>query len=293
MRRRFLCFFLCCAAVLSAQAQIYVDLVLDQTQFLPREDLMVGVRIKNLSGQTLVLGKDNKWIHFMVERTGTGAVDKTGDIQGLGLFKIENAKMATRYLNLVSGYSMYTPGRYKVVAIVSIPEWDKTIMSPAVEFDIVRGVTLWEQGFGVPKMDGETNTVPKFREYLLQQTTNMKQLRLYVCVTEPPPGQTLRVTYIGPMMSFSAPEAQLDKESNLHLLYQTGAKAFLYSIVNTDGNLTLRQTYLYTSTRPALRKDDEYGIRVIGGIRRHGAGDIPAEDSDMLLTTNAAPVYPK
>ena len=284
---------MCCLAILSARAQLYVDLVLDQTQFLPREDLLIGVRIKNLSGQTLEMGKDNKWIHFMVEHVGSGAVDKSGEIPAQGIYKIENSKMVTRYLNLAAGYYMYMPGRYKVVAVVTIPEWNRTITSAPADFEIIRGATLWEQGFGVPKMDGETNAVPKFRQYILQQTSSMDQLRLYACVAETPSKQMLRVTYVGPMMSFSLPEAQLDKDSNLHLLYQSGAKAFIYTTINPNGNITLRHTYLYTATRPALRKDEEFGIRVIGGIRRHGAGDVPSENSDILLSTNAIPVNPK
>jgi hypothetical protein len=142
-------------------------------------------------------------------------------------------------------------------------------------------------------MDGETNAVPKFRQYLLQQTSSMDQMRLYVCIADPASRQILRVKYIGPMMSFSLPEAQLDRESHLHLLYQSGAKAFLYCVVNPNGNITLRQTYLHTSTRPTLRKDEEFGIRIVGGIRRHGEGDIPSESSDTLLSTNAAPFFPK
>jgi hypothetical protein len=94
-------------------------------------------------------------------------------------------------------------------------------------------------------------------------------------------------------MSFSAPEAQLDKESNLHLLYQAGAKLFLYAVINPNGNMTLRQNYMYTASRPTLHKDDEFGIRVIGGIRKHSPTDIPTENSDMLLSTNSAPFFPK
>jgi hypothetical protein len=76
----------------------------------------------------------------------------------------------------------------------------------------------------------------------------------------------------------------LDKLSNLHLLFQTGARVFNYSVVDPDGQLILRQSYEYTATRPILKPDKEGNIIVAGGIRRptsndrSGTNSIPAND---------------
>jgi hypothetical protein len=80
---------------------------------------------------------------------------------------------------------------------------------------------------------------------------------------------------IGPLISFSSPEHQIDKSSNLHVLYQTGAKSFNYSVINPDGRLVIRQTHEYTDTRPTLRMDREGRIYVGGGNHRIASDDIP------------------
>ena len=80
---------------------------------------------------------------------------------------------------------------------------------------------------------------------------------------------------IGPLISFSSPEHQIDKSSNLHVLYQTGARIFNYSVVNVDGRLLVRQTYEYTDTRPGLRVDRDGRIFIGGGARRINSEDLP------------------
>ena len=59
----------------SAPAQVTVDVVLDQEQFLPTETMPVAVRITNRSGQPLHLGADADWLtfkHGIRERPGGG-----------------------------------------------------------------------------------------------------------------------------------------------------------------------------------------------------------------------------
>jgi hypothetical protein len=78
------------------------------------------------------------------------------------------------------------------------------------------------------------------------------------------------------MISFSQPEAQLDSASNLHVLDQTGATAFTYSIISPNGDMTGQDVYDYVSTRPRLSEDDKGNIFVLGGVHRSQPGEIPA-----------------
>jgi hypothetical protein len=96
---------------------------------------------------------------------------------------------------------------------------------------------------------------------------------LYVQVTGAS-GKIYRVFPIGPMLSFGQPEAQVDKLSNLHVLYQDGPHSFNYTAVDPDGNIFVHQTYDYTS-RPRLRADSEGKLKVVGGTRRVDASDVP------------------
>jgi len=116
---------------------------------------------------------------------------------------------------------------------------------------------------------------PEVRKYALQQAIHLKQMKLYVRVTDQTGSRVFRVFPIGQLISFSSPEHQIDKSSNLHVLYQTGAKSFNYSVINPDASLLIRHTYEYTDTRPVLRVDKEGRIYVGGGNRRVSSDDLP------------------
>jgi hypothetical protein len=131
--------------------------------------------------------------------------------------------------------------------------------------------------FGVPLAPGDASRPPEVRHYVLQQANYLKDnLSLYVRIIEESSNRTLKVVRAGPLTSFSKPEAQLDASSNLHLLFQTGARRFLYSITDPSGNVLLRQIHEIEGTRPKLRDAGEGRIVVAGGIRRPSPIDLPA-----------------
>ena len=101
------------------------------------------------------------------------------------------------------------------------------------------------------------------------------QLRLYVEVSDESNGTVLRVRSIGPMISFSQPEAQLDRTSRLHVLCQSGATAFTYTILSTEGKMVQQEVYDYVTTRPRLGQDTDGNIIVHGGVRRVEPGEMP------------------
>jgi len=269
------------ASALAAAAQISVEIVLDQDQYLRDESLPVKVRVTNHSGQALQLGKDNDWLAFAVESLEGAVVSKLADVPVTGEFSLESARMATRQVDLTPCFDLSQVGRYTVTATIRIKEWNEEVASKPKGFEIVRGTKLWQQDFGVPASDA----APEVRRYTLQQASYRKQLKLYLRLTDRSENRVFRVFPLGPLVSFSQPEAQLDKASNLHVLFQTGARSFLFHVVNPEGELVLRQTYEYTETRPTLRSNDEGHIYVAGGVRRLAASDLPPS-----LTSNPASV---
>ncbi len=276
-----------------AGAQVNVQLTLDEKEFLPREALIIGVRITNISGQDFALGKDNHWVHFMVETSTKSVVPRLDTMPVSGEFQVQAGKITTRYLNLAPYYDLLRPGRYRVTAVVDIAPLGLQVTSLPQEFDIVKGFPIWEQAFGVPRLAGVSNAPPDFRKYSLVQITGARQPRLYAQVSDVNNNQIYRVTFLGLLLSFSTPEIQLDAGNNLHVLYQKGSRSFLYAVINPDGRLILRQTHMYTSLRPALKKDFDGSVRVINSVRRPSEDDEPSPDSSVeppaKLSTNAPP----
>jgi hypothetical protein len=260
------------ASALAAAGQIAVEIVMEQEQFLREESVPVKVRVTNHSGQTLRLGTDNEWLSFAIESLDGTVVSKIADVPVTGEFLLESAHVATRKVDLMPGFDLTQAGRYTVTATVRIKEWNDETASKTKQFEIVRGTKLWEQEFGIPTAAGP----PEVRKYVLQQASYRKQLRLYVRLTDVSENKVIRVFPIGPLVSFGRPEAQVDQTSFLHVLFQTGARSFLFQMLSPEGDVVLRQTYDYTTTRPVLRVTEEGRIYVGGGARRPTATDIPA-----------------
>jgi len=280
-----LAIFLLCTA--SASAQVTVEVTQDQHQFLSGEDLKAAVRITNLSGQDLHLGAAEDWLTFSIESAEGTVVSKTGEVPVQGAFVLESSKVAIKRVDLAPYFTVTLPGHYQIVATVRVREWNRDIISPPRAFDVIQGSKLWEQIVGVPGSAGTTNGEPEMRRYILQQANYLRgQIRMYLRVTDAY-GNPLRVLAIGSMVSFSRPEPQVDRQSNLHILYQDGAFSFNYTVCNLKGEVIKRQTYDYTNSRPRLRVNDEGMISVLGGTRRIAATDFPAPKPDD--SSEAAP----
>ncbi|MEO6036740.1 MAG: hypothetical protein ABIQ35_15930 [Verrucomicrobiota bacterium] len=264
---------------------VSVELSLEQEQFLSNEDLRVAVRITNRSGQTLAFGKEDDWLTFSIEAKDHYVVSQLGDVPVAGEFTLESSQTGTKRVNLTPYFDFRQAGRYQITASLKIPQWDKEITSRPAVFDIINGTKLKELDFGVP--NSATNAQPEMRKYILQQAIYMRQMRLYLRLTDATGTTVFRVFPIAPMVSFSKPEAQLDKFSNLHVLHQIGARAFNYSVINPDGDVVTQQVHEYSSTRPVLRIDDEGKILVAGGIRRPTLNDLPKTPAPKLPAQDA------
>jgi hypothetical protein len=258
-------------------AQVTVQVKLDQEQFLAGESIPAAVRIFNRSGQNLKFGVEPDWLTFTIEAHDDFVVGKNADVPVTGEFTLESSQVGTKHVDLAPYFVLSRPGRYNVIATLHLKDWDTQLTSTPVNFDIIDGAKLWSSEFGVPLPAGVSNTAPEIRKYSLEEANYLRsQLKLYLRVTDPPGSRIFKVVCLGPMVSFGLPEPQLDRASNLHVLYQTGAKSFNYTVFDPDGVMLVRQTYEYTDTRPRMKMDDRGNYTVTGGARVESSGDLPA-----------------
>jgi hypothetical protein len=278
MRIRGLGLIFLAVSVVPVSAQVTVQITQDQDQFLPGEALPVAVRITNRSGQTLRLGDDPEWLTFTVETRDGRAVAKLSDPQVTGAFALESSMVAIKRVDLAPYFSLSEQGRYVVTATVHVPGWDRDFTSPQQRFNLTEGTKLTELEVGLPPAAGSSNSLPEVRKYILQQANYLKgQIRLYLRVMDSY-GKTFRVFAIGPMVSFGRPDPQVDKFSNLHVLYQYGPSSYSYTVFNPQGELLVRQTYEYANSRPRLRVGDDGLVSVHGGVRRPASNDVPSSE---------------
>jgi len=262
--------------IFSASAQVAVSLTLEQEQFLPSEALPVTVHIANRSGQPLHFGADANWLTFSVESVDNFVVSKNSDPPVQGEFDLDSSQVATKRVDLAPYFTVSRPGRYRIIATVKIKDWGTEVTSPSCSFDVIDGAKLWSRVFGVPLPAGMTNREPEVRKYTLEEANYLRsQLRMYVQVSDESGARIFKVRPIGPMVSFSQPEPQLDRFSNLHVLYQSGASAFTYSVIDPNGDIVRQEIYDYRDVRPRLRADDDGNIVVYGGVRRVKPSEMP------------------
>ena len=280
-------------ALSPVSAQVTVEVTQEQDQFLPGEAVLTAVRITNRSGQDLRLGGEEDWLTFSVQGREAEVVPKRGEVPVLGEFVLESSRVATKRVDLAPYFALTHSGRYSASATVRIKQWNRSVTSEPRHFAVIEGAKLWEQEIGVPNPAGPADGVPEVRKFILQQANYLKtQLRLYVRLTDATGARTFRVLPIGAMVSFARPEPQVDKFSNLHLLYQDGAHSFNYTVINPQGEVIARRTYEYVDQRPRLQPDMGGKILVTGGVRRPAPSDVPPSPPEPPPKAPPQPAIP-
>jgi hypothetical protein len=266
-------------------AQVTVQIVLEQEQALRNESLPIKVRIVNSSGQTLRLGREPEWLMFEIQDAEGRDLPRLDKVPLADPFDLESSKVANLSIDLMPYFDLGKMGRYSVRVALKVGQLGQIFSAPPKSFDIISGTKLWEREFGVPSAG-----VPEVRKFALQQANFLKALRLYARLTDPQESRVFRVVCLGNLVSFSKPEAALDKSSNLHVLFQTSARNFLYQVLTPEGELIMRQTHEYfEGSRPVLRHDDDQGLRVVGGRRRETLKDLPPPVEPPPLPSSPEP----
>jgi hypothetical protein len=270
-------------------AQVTVDVSLKQDQFLPGEKLPIRVKVANNSGQLLTFG-DEIWLTYSVEARDGTIVARSGEVPIAHNLEVKPSAWAATTTDIAPYYDLSKPGRYSVIATVYIKDWQLKASSTPKFFDIINGTRFWEQEFGLPQSATNHNP-PEVRKYILQQATLETAMNLYFRLTDSSESKTFKVFSIGPMISFSDPQIRVDASSNLHLLYQMSARTYSYTIINPDGEVTLRQTYVYSNSAPHLKVDEAGNAVIVGGIRQMAENDVPPTRKSSFTNEIPPPIH--
>ena len=255
-----------------ASAQVTVEVTMNQEQFLPGEALPVAVKITNQSGRQLHFGTTEDWLTFSVESADGFVVSKKSEVPVPGEFELESSQLGTKRVDIAPGFVISKPGRYKVTATLRNRELSAPIVSPAKTFDVITGAKLWNQEFGLPA----TNGLPEMRKFALEQASYLHaQMRLYVQVSDATESRIFTTVPLGASVSFSRAEAQVDRTSVLHVLWQSGAQSFSYCTVSPDGEILSRDIYDDENSRPRLRVNETGDVVIVGGAKRPKLATLP------------------
>ncbi len=274
-------------------AGVSVELILDETIYLPGEEIPVGVRISNLAGRPLTFGSTPNWLIFYAETKSGDIVARLGQVPVQGEFTLDSAKAGTKWWNIQPYFDFQEAGVHNIFAEVRLPEWNDRIISDPVSITLQNARKLWEISFGVPPPEGVTDAQPEIRRYALQSAVRTRDRNLYVRVTDETETRIYRVALLDRLLSFSNPSQQLDNRNQLHVLFQTGGSIYTYCVVTPDGTIAVRQKHeIVPGSRPRLVKLDDGSISVGGGRRFPTLTDVPPYEppAESLSTTNSAAI---
>jgi hypothetical protein len=288
----FVAFWTSAWTIQAQTSALELGLVMDENVFLPGEDVLVGVRIANLTGRPVTFGSTADWLRFHVETKRGEIIQPLGPVPVLGEFTLEPTQVGTKWWNIQPYFAFEGPGGYLLHVELNLPEWDQQLLSDGLAFSIQSARKIWEVAVGVPPTVGQPEAAPEIRRYALQTATRRDGRKLYARVTDESESRIYRVVLLDRMLSFDNREQQVDAASKLHVLFQTGGITYTYCALNPQGELVARQRIDITNAgRPRLFKKPDGSIEIDGGRRVPTPSDIPPyEPPPVAIATTNAPL---
>jgi hypothetical protein len=247
------------------RAQVLVDLSVRRSIYVAYEPLLATVRIKNLSGNTLLLSdmEGKKWFGFQIETLDGRPIPPNDPNYEIPPMQVPNGQSIAREVNLTQLYPITDPGSYRIRATIHSPELGY-FSSPPITVEITEGRLLWQQRVGVPAAPGEsgenTRTISLLSHRLADRTD------LYLRIENKASGIVYCTHRLGDYISFGKPDVLLDSVNAIHVLQNSAPRTFIYSKVGLDGKILDRRSYKAPKDRPFLQRSPDGGVLVVGGV---------------------------
>lgn len=273
-------------AVSSAEAQIQVELKLKRLQFVAYEPVIATLTITNLAGRDVVLRNDagQHWFGFEVSGKEGQPIAPATTIASEPPLNIEAGKTVSRKIDLTPLYPVHDSGIYHLRANIYFADLNKFFYSAAKVFEVTNARPIWQKTVGVPEGVSATGTV---RTYSLLTNRFTDHTSLYVRVENKDSGVVYSTYPLGRVIATDAPQAEVDRANQLHILQCAAPRAWTYSHVGLNGELLKRETFLETKSRPRLVHTTEGAIAVSGGMRDSSIAQTAGEDAPKLSTRPA------
>lgn len=219
-----------------AFAQLIISAKPEKTEFIAHEDVNYILTISNRSGRSLDLhgtGKKN-WLDFNV-------YDQSGDLlsykTGIPIIKsttIASGQTISKKITLSDHYDVSRHNRYKVVAFVKLPgDNDISTRSKYSSFLVTSGSPLFTQHIGLQN----TNEA---RKYEVFSFSGNGETEIYLRITNEYTGGVHFCKSLSQYVPFRKPQASLDANNNLHILYLITPTLYIHQSISPTGEIIKR-----------------------------------------------------
>ena len=258
---------LCLAAIAgttTVQAQLAIEMQLAKKVYVSYEPIVAQVNVYNRSGRDVVLGGPGgtTWLRFQVK-------DSQGNLLSPGERRIAEKPVLvkagdriTRTVDLTTFYPVYHYGTYKIRASVYLPALEKFYESEESSTNVSDGKQIWDSPVGAPiKFPGGGT-----RRFVLLTYRGEDKTELYMRLVDEDTGGVFATYSLGSVILFHRPQAVVDSEGQLNVLFLAAPQLFAHSVVGYDGKLLHREVYKAAGfQRPVLTMADGGAVQVRGG----------------------------
>jgi len=244
----------------TAPAQVAVQLRAEKDTFLLYEPIPLTVAIRNQTGRTLSLtnSTETPWLDFLVTDESGRMIKAAEVIESEENVLVPPGGTLSRKVDVMPLYEIRRRGSYRVKVRVRQGEMDA--VSTAVNFAVVEGRELWSQTCVLGN--------DEHRTYSLTVGRTGRDEVLHVCVRDEPKGLVYGLIALGKLLPLVPPEARIDREGNLHVLYQGAPHSFGYVRVDPLAKVIDRMVYSDVASMPRLTVDGGT-VAVRGGTQTH------------------------
>jgi hypothetical protein len=268
---------LLCLVVLAlrSEAQLIVNMTLDKKMYVAYEPIRVQVKVTNQAGRDVVLGgpAGSSWLNFDVANTKGEPILPSGRTPFAASTVLSAGKSITQEISLGKAYALGLPRNYRVNASVYFAGTGKYISSRPVIFSITEAKTVWDQIIGIPR--GKPGG--GYRRYQLLSSYDTKRTQLYVRVTNKESGRVLATYSIGRFIPVVNPQATIDGENRMHVLFLGAPHTYSHKTINYDGETLTSDIYRDAGARPELVESSDGVVRVRGGLLFDPSAPNPAD----------------
>lgn len=262
------------AAAPAARAQLQVEIVDPQENYLLFEPILLKIKIANGTGRVVEL-KDaagQGWLRFLVTRGGAMMVKPAQGFSQPGMV-LEPGDVARFTFNLTPYYRLRDPGGYSVQAVVRVPGFAGDVMSRAAQFNVLRGHEVWSKEITAPGV-GQPRKYSLITHLVRDEGQRLDRAYLYAQVESEAENLVFACRQLGPIVQGERIESLFDAGYGWHVLFRSGANTFGYYQFDIDGKVTEKKDLAKTQTRPRLVAQGGQ-IELVGGLSREdfGTGD--------------------
>ena len=275
-----------------AQGQIQVSIKFARLQYIAYEPVIATVGITNLAGRDIELtdSADQAWFGFEVAGSEGQPISTTTHKLAQPPLRIEAGKRVTQKINLTPLYAVHDLGTYHVRAYIHFADLNRFFYSPRKVFEVTDARPIWQRTVGVPDTESASGNV---RTYSLLTNRFPDHTGLYVRVEDKDTGIVYATESLGRLISMEEPEAELDRENQLHVLHCSAPRSWAYTRIGLNGEVLDHSSYLEAKTRPRLFHSPDGQVFVKGGLAQEPVNPGARPSNPVPKLSGRPPAIPK